>query len=177
MFVEEKTSLAEEIELLVKKHGNNRSALLTILHEIQKKHRYISDYAQQEIARHLNIHPVEVYSVISFYSFLNSKPKGRNIVRICQTISCDMKGKESLVKAIERELKIKIGDTTKDNKFTVEFANCLGLCDESPAMSINDRVYTKLTPEKAIKLLNEVKWGRKWIRIKIDKAKSFSLNI
>jgi len=157
MFIEEKTSLAEEIEGLVNKYGKGRSALLTILNDIQKRHRYISDYAQQEIARHLNIHPVEVYSVISFYSFLNSHPKGRNIVRICKTISCDMKGKDALVKAIERELGIKIGETTKDNKFSVEYTNCLGLCDISPAMSINDRVYTKLTPEKAVQLLNEVK--------------------
>ena len=157
MLVEEKTSLAEEIELLVEKIGNDRSALLTILHEIQKKHRYISDYAQQEIARHLRIQPVEVYSVISFYAFLNSEPKGRNIVRICRTVSCEMKGKLALEKAIERELNIKIGETTKDKKFTVEFANCLGLCDVAPAMSINDRVYTRLTPEKAVQLLNEVK--------------------
>jgi len=157
MLIEEKTSLAEEIVILVNKYGSDRSSLLTILHEIQKKHRYISDYAQQEIARHLNIHPVEVYSVISFYSFLNSKPKGRNIVRICKTISCDMKGKDALVNAIERELKVNIGETTRDNKFTVEYANCLGLCDVSPVMSINDRVYTELTPEKAVQLLNEVK--------------------
>ena len=157
MLVEEKTSLAEEIELLVEKIGNDRSALLTILHEIQKKYRYISDYAQQEIARHLRIQPVEVYSVISFYAFLNSEPKGRNIVRICRTVSCEMKGKLALEKAIERELHIKIGETTKDKKFTVEFANCLGLCDVAPAMSINDRVYTRLTPEKAVQLLNEVK--------------------
>ncbi|MCW8849134.1 MAG: NADH-quinone oxidoreductase subunit NuoE [Melioribacteraceae bacterium] len=157
MLVEEKTSLAEEIESLVNEYGNDRSALLTILHEIQKKHRYISDYAQQEIARHLNIQPVEVYSVISFYAFLNSTPKGRNIVRICRTVTCEMKGKEAIERAIERELKIKIGETTKDRKFTVEHANCLGLCDVAPAMSINDRVYTRLTPEKAVQLLNEVK--------------------
>lgn len=157
MLVEEKTSLAEEIASLVEEHGNDRKELLTILHEIQKRHRYVSDYAQQEIARLLNIHPVEVYSVISFYSFLNSKPKGRNIVRICRTVSCEMKGKEGIEKAIERELKIKIGETTKDKKFTVEYANCLGLCDVAPAMSINDQVYTQLTPEKAVQLLNEVK--------------------
>ncbi len=157
MLVEEKTSLAEEIEALVEEYGSDRSALLTILHEIQKKHRYISDYAQQEIARHLKIQPVEVYSVISFYAFLNSEPKGRNIVRICRTVSCEMKGKVALEKAIERELEIKIGETTKDNKFTVEYANCLGLCDVAPAMSINDRVYTRLTPEKAVQLLSEVK--------------------
>ena len=157
MLVEEKTSLAEEIESLVNKNGSDRSALLAILHEIQKRHRYISEYAQQEIARLLKIHPVEVYSVISFYAFLNSEPKGRNIVRICRTVSCEMKGKESVEKAIERELGIKIGETTKDKKFTIEYANCLGLCDEAPAMSINDRVYTRLTPEKAVQLLNKVK--------------------
>lgn len=157
MFVEEKTSLAEEIESLVKEFGNDRSALLTILHQIQKKHRYISEYAQQEIARHLKLQPVEVYSVVSFYAFLNSEPKGRNIVRICRTVSCEMKNKDDIEKAIERELQIKIGGTTKDNKFTVEYANCLGLCDVAPAMSINDRVYTRLTPEKAVQLLNKVK--------------------
>ena len=157
MLVEEKTSLAEEIESLVEKFGNKRSALLAILHEIQKNHRYISDYAQQEIARHLTIQPVEVYSVISFYAFLNSKPKGRNIVRLCKTVSCEMKGKVAIEKAIERELGIKIGETTKDKKFTVEYANCLGLCDVAPAMSINDRIYTRLTPEKAVQLLNAVK--------------------
>jgi NADH:ubiquinone oxidoreductase subunit E len=68
-----------------------------------------------------------------------------------------MAGKSSLVKAIERELGVEIGNTTKDNKFTVEYANCLGLCDQGPAMAINDRVYVKLTPEKAVQLLNEVK--------------------
>lgn len=157
MFVAEKNALSEEIESYVNKYGNNRSALLMILHEIQNNHRHISEFAQQEVARLLNIHPVEVYSVISFFAFLNSNPKGRNIVRICQTISCDMKGKSALIYAIERELGIKMGETTRDNKFTVEYANCLGLCDEGPAMAINDRVYTKLTPEEAVELLGKVK--------------------
>jgi len=157
MLVSEKTSLTEEIELLVQKYGNDRAALLKILQEIQKNHRYISEFAQQEIARLLKIHPVEVYSVVSFYAFLNSKPKGRNIVRICRTITCDMKNKEAIVKAVERELGIKMNDTTIDKKFTIEYANCLGLCDEGPAMAINERVYTKLTPEKAVEYLNSVK--------------------
>ena len=157
MLVFEKTSLAKEIELLVEKFGRDRSSLLSILQEIQKSHRYISEYAQQEVSRQLSIHPVEVYSVISFYAFLNSEPKGRNIVRLCRTITCDMKDKESIEKAIERELGIKMGETTDDKKFTIEYANCLGLCDEGPAMAINERVYTKLTPEKAVQYLNSVK--------------------
>jgi NADH:ubiquinone oxidoreductase subunit E len=157
MLLAEKNAMIEEIELLVEKYGKERSALLSILHDIQTKHRHISEYAQQEVARLLDIHPVEVYSFISFFAFLNSEPKGRNLVRICKTISCDMVGKTAVVKAIERELGVEIGGTTKDNKFTVEYANCLGLCDQGPAMAINDRVYVKLTPEKAVQLLNEVK--------------------
>ena len=157
MLVEEKNALTEDIEQMIKKFGKKRSALLSILHEIQIKHRHISEYAQQEIARLLDIHPVEVYSVLSFFAFLNANPKGRNLVRICQTISCDMKGKDNIVRAIERELDVKIGGTTSDNKFTVEYVNCLGLCDEGPAMAINDQVFTKLTPETAVKLLSKVR--------------------
>lgn len=157
MLVVEKNALSVEIESYIEKYGKDRSALLMILHEIQKKHRHISEFAQQEVARLLNIHPVEVYSVISFFAFLNTEPKGRNLVRICQTISCDMKGKEQIIQAIERELGIKTGETTKDNKFTLEYANCLGLCDMGPVMAINDRVYTNLTPEQAVELLGKVK--------------------
>ena len=156
MLVAEKNALSEDIESYVTKYGNDRSALLMILHEIQKKHRHISEFAQQEVARLLSIHPVEVYSVISFFAFLNSNPKGRNLVRVCRTISCDMQGKTAVLKAIERELGIKVGETTKDNKFTLEYANCLGLCDMGPAMAINDQVYLKLTPEKAVELISKV---------------------
>jgi len=157
MLVLEKNSLTEEIEKLVEKHGNNRSSLLSILQEIQQKHSYVSDFAQQEVARLLDIHPVEVFSVISFYAFLNSSPKGRNIVRLCQTITCDMHGKEAVAKAIERELGVKFGETTKDKKFTLEYVNCLGMCDQGPAMLVNDKVYSKLTPEKAVEILNQIK--------------------
>lgn len=157
MLIFEKNTMTEEIEQLVGKYGRNRSSLLPILQDIQRKHKHIPDFAQQEVARLLDIHPVEVYSVITFYAFLNTKPKGRNIVRLCQTISCDMQGKANVAKAIERELGITFGETTKDNKFTLEFANCLGLCDQGPAMIINERVYYKLTPEKVVQILNETK--------------------
>ncbi|NLT52665.1 MAG: NADH-quinone oxidoreductase subunit NuoE [Ignavibacteria bacterium] len=157
MLLAEKNSLTEEIERLVEKYGSNRSSLLPVLQDIQRNHRYISEHAQQEIARVLDIHPVEVYSVISFYSFLNTKPKGRNIVRLCRTITCDLAGKDSIVKAVERELGIKFGETTKDKRITLEFANCLGMCDQGPAMLVNYKVYTKLTPEKAVEILNELK--------------------
>lgn len=157
MLVLEKNAMTEEIELLVDKYGKDRSSLLPILQDIQRKHKYIPDFAQQEVARLLDIHPVEVFSVVSFYSFLNTQPKGRNIVRLCQTITCDMAGKAAIAKALERELGIKFGETTKDNKFTLEFVNCLGMCDQGPALLVNERVYSKITPESAVSILSEVK--------------------
>lgn len=156
MLVVEKNSLTEEIEALVKQHGKTRSALMPILQAIQKNHNYISDFAQQEVARLLDIHPVEVFSVISFYSFLHSVPQGKNIVRLCRTIVCDISGKDEVEKAIKRELKINIGETTKDKKITLEHTNCLGMCDQGPAMMVNDKIYTQLTPEKAVKVLKEI---------------------
>jgi [NiFe] hydrogenase diaphorase moiety large subunit len=157
MLVLEKNALTDEIEQLVEKYGADRSSLLPILQEIQRKYRYISEFAQQEVAKLLDIHPVEVCSVISFYAFLNTKPKGKNIVRLCKTISCDFQGKAAVAKAIERELGISFGETTKDNKITLEYANCLGMCDQGPALLVNDKVYSHLTPEKAVQILSEIK--------------------
>jgi NADH:ubiquinone oxidoreductase subunit E len=157
MLVLEKNSLSEEIEKLTELYGSDRSALLQILQAVQRKHKYVSDFAQQEIARSLNIHPVEVYSVISFYSFLNSKPKGRNIVRLCKTISCDLAGKCAVEEAVKRELNIGFGETTKDQRITLEYTNCLGMCDQGPAMLVNERVYTHLDPEMAVNILNQIK--------------------
>ncbi|MCX6167965.1 MAG: NADH-quinone oxidoreductase subunit NuoE [Ignavibacteriales bacterium] len=157
MLVLEKNAMTEEIEILVDRYGKDRSSLLPILQDIQRSHKYIPDFAQQEIARLLGIHPVEVYSVVSFYSFLNTQPKGRNIVRLCQTITCDMAGKTAIAKALERELGIKFGETTKDNKFTLEYVNCLGMCDQGPALLVNERVYSKISPESAVSILSEVK--------------------
>ncbi len=157
MLIYERNSLVDEIVDLTVEYGKERSALLPILQTLQLRHKCISDFAQQEVARQLSIHPVEVYSVISFYTFLHPESQGRNIVRLCQTISCDLAGKCYLVKAIERELGIKFGQTTKDKRIKLEFTNCLGMCDQGPAMVINERVFTKVTPERAVAILNEVK--------------------
>ena len=157
MLVEEKNALTEEIEKYIQRYGNNRSALLPVLQEIQRKHSHIGDFAQQEVARMLDIHPVEVYSVISFYSFLHTEPRGRNIVRLCRTIVCEMAGKKNVEEAIKRELGINFGETTKDKRITLEYTNCLGMCDVGPSMIVNERVFTKLDPEKAVNILNEIK--------------------
>jgi len=78
-------------------------------------------------------------------------------VRLCRTIVCDLAGKTEVEKAVMRELKINVGETTKDNKVTLEHTNCLGMCDQGPAMMVNDKIFTKLTPEKAVEILKSIK--------------------
>ncbi|HKB87679.1 MAG TPA: NADH-quinone oxidoreductase subunit NuoE [Ignavibacteriaceae bacterium] len=157
MLVFEKNKLSEDIESFVEKYGSDRSALLPVLQSVQRKYHHISDFAQQEIARLMNIHPVEVHSVISFYTFLHEEPQGKNIVRLCKTISCDLAGKSEVEKAVQRELGIRFGETTKDQKVTLEHTNCLGMCDQGPAMLVNEKVFTNLDPENAVKILNEIR--------------------
>jgi NADH:ubiquinone oxidoreductase subunit E len=149
--------LTEEIKNLVEKYGSGRESLLPILQEIELRHGYISEFAQQEIAHYLNIHPVEVYGVITFFSFLGNQKRGRNIIRLCRTISCDLAGKDAIVKTLERELGIKFGETTIDEKFTLEYINCMGMCDQGPAMIINNQVFTKLTPHRVVEILKNFK--------------------
>jgi len=145
--------LTQEIGELITKYGKGRESLLPILQDIHMKHGYISEFAQQEIANALDIHPVEVYGVITFYSFLGKKKKGRYVIRLCRTISCDLAGKDAIIRTLQRELGIFFGDTTKDEKFSLEFFNCMGMCDQGPAMLINDEVFTHLTPHKIVDIL------------------------
>ena len=149
--------LSKEIIALAKKYDNKRSGLLPILQAIQEKYHHISDFAMQEVADILDIHPVEVYGVVSFYSFLQTKNIGRFVIRLCKTISCDMAGKANVARQLENELGIKFGDTTPDGNFTLEYVNCLGLCDQGPAMLVNDVAYTHVTPEKVHEIIQGCK--------------------
>ncbi len=146
----------EEIQSIVEEYGNNKNNLIPILHEIQAKKKFISPEAQQIIADLLGIHPVEVFSVISFYHFLNNVPKGETIIRLCKSISCEMHNKEKIKSIIEAKLGVKAGDTTRDGKLTFEEINCFGLCDVGPALTINEQVFTKVTEEKVNQLLDNI---------------------
>lgn len=147
MLVTERLRLHDDIGSWVEKHGATRSALIPVLQEIQRSYNEISEYAMQEVADRLDIHPVEVYSVVSFYSFLETKARGRFVIRLCRTISCDMTGKERVARQLENDLGIRFGETTRDGNFSLEWANCLGMCDRGPALLINDQVFASVTPE------------------------------
>ena len=148
-------NLEEYVNYLADKHGRNRESLLPILQGIVQKERYLSDVAMIEVAKQLDVSAADVYGTASFYSFLDTVPRGENVIRVCKTITCDMHGKKQIVKAIEDTLKIKVGETTQDKKFSLLSTNCLGWCHKGPVMLINSTPYTELTPDKAREILAE----------------------
>ena len=147
---------AELVQSLVKEYGTERESLMPILQGVIHKNQYLTEEAMIEVAEALDLSAAEVYGTASFYTFLDTKPLGNYVIRICKTITCYMKGKDEIIKAIEDRLNIKLGQTTSDGKFSFLAANCIGWCHEGPAMLINDKVYTKLTPKKAVQAINDI---------------------
>jgi len=141
-------NIKEIVDNLSEKHGQSPESLLPILQGIVNKRHYISEDAIREVARVLNISTAKVFGTASFYSFLDIKPRGKYVIRLCKTITCNMHGSHMIRSTIENMLKIKLGDTTLNKKFTLLETNCLGWCHKGPAMLVNDKSYTELTPEK-----------------------------
>ena len=147
--------IKELVKNLADTHGRNRESLLPILQGIVKEERHVSEEAMSEVARELDMSAALVYGTATFYSFLDTEPRGKNVIRVCRTITCDMKGKREIIDTLSNLLKINVGETTKDNRFTLLETNCLGWCHKGPAMLINDKAYTELTDEKVSEIIDE----------------------
>jgi len=143
------------VKSLVEKHGKDKNSLMPVLQGVVQEERFLSEEAMLAIAEEMDLSAAEIYGTASFYTFLDTVPRGKNIIRICKTISCHMKGKNEIIAALENALKVKVGETTNDNKFTLLTANCLGWCHKGPVMLINDDVYPEITPQKAIEIIEE----------------------
>ena len=137
------------------KHGQKRESLMPILQAIVQKYNYLTDEAMVEVARELDISAAEVYGTASFYTFLDTQVKGKYVIRVCKTITCSMKGKSDIIQTIEEILKIKVGETTSDNQFSLVETNCIGWCHKAPAILINELPYTELTPEKVSEIIKD----------------------
>jgi len=147
----------EKVRKLVSQHGRDRQHLLPVLQGVAEQERHVSDYAMTIIAEEMGLSSADVFGTASFYSFMDTQPKGKFIIRICRTISCYMKGKNQILLALEEALKVKLGETSPDRRFTLMETNCIGWCHKAPAMLINDDVHTELTVEKVHKIIGEYK--------------------
>ncbi len=146
-------SIHNRIVELADIHGRSRESLLPILQGVVEQENFLSKRSMTEIAKELDLPAAEVYGTATFYSFLEYKKTGKFTIRVCKTISCSMKGKNQVLLAIKEMLKLEVGQTTADGRFSLVETNCLGWCHKAPAMVVNHEVFTELTPEKVREIL------------------------
>lgn len=149
------------IEEICAAFGNDRHRMLDILLEVQHRYRCISPATMDQIANQTGLTRIEVEGVASFYSFLSLAPKGRVTIRLCDDIVDRFAGLAEVVAVFETELGVRIGETSPDGAFSLEYTPCIGMCDQAPAAMINDVVLTRLTPETARQAARALKDGQR----------------
>ncbi len=136
--------------------GKQKSAILPVLHIAQQQGGgWLDVPAMDYVASLLNIKPIEVYEVATFYSMLNTKPVGRYVFEVCQTGPCMLNGSDEIIAYIQQKLSIKNGETTKDGMFTLKLVECLGACGYAPMMQFGKTYREHLTKEKIDQIIEE----------------------
>jgi NADH-quinone oxidoreductase subunit E len=145
----------KEIEAEFAVYAYRKGAVTEALKIVQKRRGWISDEDVRDVAGFLGMSPDEVDSVATFYSLIFRKPVGRHVILLCDSISCYVMGYDNLRDHIAKRLGIAVGETTSDGRFTLLPAACLGLCEQAPAMIIDEDVHGNLTPEKIDAILEK----------------------
>jgi NADH-quinone oxidoreductase subunit E len=146
-----------EIEEEIKIFPYKQAACIEALKIIQKHRRWVSDESIKDIAEILEMTTDEIDSVATFYNLCFRKPVGRHVILVCDSVSCWVMGYEDIKRSLEEKLKIKFGQTTSDDRFTLLPVPCLGTCDRAPAMLIDDDLHRDLAPDQLDKILENYK--------------------
>jgi NADH-quinone oxidoreductase subunit E len=136
---------------------SGRKEVLVRIQEAQRKEGYVSESFMIGMAQELSLPLSEVYGITTFYSFLSPRPLGKNVIRICKSIPCYLKNAEMIIESVQKVLGISPDETTPDGRFSFELTNCIGACDQAPAMLVNDEVHGHLTPKKIAEILRSYK--------------------
>jgi NADH-quinone oxidoreductase subunit E len=153
-------SIRQKIRAYIPRYPSKKAVTLPALHIVHEHFRCVPFQAMVEIAEILEIAPAEVHDTMSFYGFFPQAPLGDVRVWICRSISCMLTGGEEMLEHACRKLKVTSGETTEDGKITVEFAECLGICDFAPAALADDgRIFGPLTESKVDAMIEELKKG------------------
>ena len=143
----------ERVEQIFSQYPDKKSATLPLLHLAQSQHGYISNSVINTIADLVDCHPAIVMDCVSFYTMLYTKPQGRHIIQVCQTLSCSLNGADALVDHVMDKYEIEPGETTADDRFTLMKVECLGSCGTAPVVQINKEYHEGLSTQNFDKLL------------------------
>jgi NADH-quinone oxidoreductase subunit E len=152
-------SIEAEIDELITHYPKKRSASLMLLHAIQEQFGYISRQAVEWIAAKLELQPINIYELVTFYPMLQQTPVGKFHLRVCRTLSCALGGSyklhEHLCKKLGLDPKAHAPQTTKDGKYTLEFVECLASCGTAPVMMCNEKFHEGVSERRAGEILEE----------------------
>lgn len=148
--------IKEDMVQILEKYTTDRDNLIQILNETQEKFGYIPKTSQLEISKYLNIPMAEVYGVITFYSRFTLEPKGKYAISVCLGTACFVKGSEQILNRLKDRLKIDVGQTTADGKFSIDATRCMGACGLAPVFTVNNEVHGKATVKKLDEVLDEL---------------------
>lgn len=133
-----------DVDAILDKHGSDKSRLIQILLDIQKKYGWLPKLALMWISERLDVPMARIYSIATFYKAFSLTPRGRHVIKVCMGTSCKVRGSPSLLENIQRVLDIEVGQTTQDGKFSLTTVNCLGCCALGPIMTVDDEYYGHL---------------------------------
>lgn len=154
-------NLKEAKEIIAKyPEQYKKGATIPLLHLGQKQLGFTSISVMNEVAKLLEMPPMRVYEVATFYTMFNRDPVGKYFLQVCTTTPCQLCGSTKILETIQENLGIKVGETTKDNLFTLVEVECAGACVNAPVLAVNDDYYEDLTPETTIKILKQLKQGK-----------------
>ena len=134
-----------------------QSAVMSALMVIQEEQGYLSKEAMTALAHYLNMAPIAVFEVANFYTMYERAPVGQHVISVCTNISCQLRGSAQIMKHLEKKLKIKVGETTSDKRFTLRSVECLGACVHAPMMQIGKIYHEHLTASVVDEILEEHK--------------------
>jgi NADH-quinone oxidoreductase E subunit len=138
------------------RYPNKRAALLPALHAIQHEYNWIPAQAMEEVAQFLELTPAEVLDTATFYEEYWLRPKGKYLIQVCRSLSCEVCGSNDLTSRLKEKLGLELGETTRDGQFTLVELECLGACGTAPVALVNEVLHEELTPDKLQKIIDQL---------------------
>jgi NADH-quinone oxidoreductase subunit E len=149
--------LNEKMDTILSHYSGSKDELINMLQEVQEQFRYLPEEAMNRVAKFLNLHVSNVYSVASFYALFRFTPSGKRIVRVCRGTACHVRGGSNILDQMQKRLGIKPGETTKDMEYTLETVACIGACALAPNISIDKTTYGLVNSDKLQEVFGDYK--------------------
>ncbi|GKX30464.1 NADH dehydrogenase [Vallitalea longa] len=147
----------QELEQYIDAMPTTKGELIRVLHKAQGIFGYLPKEVQKFVGKKLKISTAKVYGVVTFYSYFTMTPKGEHNISVCMGTACYVRGAEDVLNEIKKEIKIDVGETTEDGKFSLQSLRCVGACGLAPVVMVGDKVYGRVTPDMIKDILAEYK--------------------